>query len=48
MISGWNSWGLVGVWGNGSVVLGISEDGWGESWGSGRGLSLDQMGISTT
>ena len=43
-----DSQGLVGVWGNGSIVLGISEDGWGESWGSGRGLILDQKGISVT
>ena len=31
-------------WGNGSIVLGISEDGQGESWGSGR-LILDWTGI---
>ena len=43
-----NSWGLVGVQGNGSVALGISEDSQSESWGSGRGSILDWTGISVT
>ena len=48
MVSCQNSWGSVRAQGNGSIVSGILEDGWGESWGSGRGLILDQMGISVT
>ena len=44
MLSCQSSQGSVGVQGNGSVALGISEDGWGESWGSGRGSILDWIG----
>ena len=43
-----NSWGSVGVWGNGSIVLGISEGGQGESWRSSSGLILNQTGISAS
>ena len=48
MIPCQNSWGLVRVQGNGSVMSGISEGGRGKSRGSGRGSILDQMGILAT
>ena len=48
MISCWSSQGLDEVQGNGSIVLEILGDGQGESQGSGRRLSLDQMGISAS
>ena len=40
MILCWTSWGSVGVWGSGSIALGILEDGRSESQGSGRGSIL--------